>query len=68
MLAGAPSLPELLKRHRGEKNDPYVQALKAVDASYAAKKFDIAPLHALISNLLQEQLASAATPPVASNP
>lgn len=67
MLAGAPSLPELLKRHRGDPKDPYVAALKAVDASHMAKNFDISALHTLIENLLNEQLASA-TPPAASNP
>ena len=60
MLGGAPSLPELLRRHRGEKDDPYVLALRAVDESYKSTGVpDLTPLHSLVSDLLSEQLVSA---------
>lgn len=58
MIKGSVSLPELLKRDRNKSDDPYVAALREVDKSYAAKSFDLKPLHSLISNLLEEQLAS----------
>lgn len=60
MIAGAPSLPELLRRERGQPNDPYVLALQAVDKSYKDKGVpDLAPLHSLLESLLTEQLQSA---------
>ena len=57
-LPGSPILPELLRRERTR----YVAALKAADASAAAGTFDLSELHALMSDLLQEQLKSSAPP------
>ncbi len=58
-LPGDPILPELLRRDR----DRYVQALKDVDASLATPGgMDLTPLHALVSELVEEQLASAGYP------
>lgn len=59
LLRGSPILPELLKQNR----DEYVAALQAVDASLPAGTMDLAPLHALISRLLQQQIASASRSP-----
>lgn len=62
-LPGTVTLPELLVRER----DEYVKALKAVDATGKAGLLDLKELHALLSKLLQEQLASvpeAPGPPV----
>jgi Fic/DOC family len=66
LLAGATILPELIKQNR----DAYVAALKQVDASLPA--LNLAPLHALLQTLLEQQLASAApvepvTPPPVQN-
>ncbi|MFX4223557.1 MAG: Fic family protein [Thalassobaculum sp.] len=58
LLPGAPILPELLRRDRAD----YVKALQEVDASVAAGKLDITPLHALVTKLLEEQLATAGFP------
>lgn len=55
LLPGKTILPELIKRER----EAYVLALQEVDASVLAGAFDIAPLHALLSTLLQEQIDSA---------
>ncbi|MEE4014246.1 Fic family protein [Roseibium sp. FZY0029] len=63
MIKGATTLPELLRRHRGEKADPYVAALKLVDAGYKVGKLDLTPLHNLVSELLSEQLDSEDAPP-----
>lgn len=54
-LPGKTILPELIRRERGR----YVQALQAADASKAAGKLDLTALHELLSELLNEQLASA---------
>lgn len=53
-LPGVPILPELIRANR----DEYVDALKAVDASLATG-LDLSVLHAFLSRLLDEQLASA---------
>lgn len=62
MLPGTEPLPELLRRDRYKPDDPYVAALKKVDASLEAGNFDLKPLHELVSSLLDEQLASAPAP------
>lgn len=60
MLAGTLSLPELLRRDRDKKDDPYVAALKMADEGYKNKDPDfLAPVHALVSRLLDEQAESA---------
>jgi len=61
LLSGTISLPELLRRHRGEENDPYVAALQAIDESLDKGAFDLTPLTKLLSELLAEQLATAPT-------
>lgn len=58
-LPGAVILPELIKRER----PTYVKALEHADQSVKAGSLDLGPLHALIAQLLQEQINSA-TPPV----
>lgn len=60
-LAGTVSLPELLRRNRGEDDDPYMAALHAVDASWNAGALDLAPLVELMTALLVEQAESAPT-------
>lgn len=57
-LPGDPILPELIRANRPE----YVQALKAADASQAAGSLDLSVLHAFLSRLLEEQMASANPP------
>jgi fido (protein-threonine AMPylation protein) len=52
-LPGTTILPELLRANR----DEYVNALVLADASAKAGALDLAPLHALIVRLLEEQLA-----------
>ncbi len=59
VLPGSVSLPELLRRQRGEKDDPYVASLRAVDESYKSGTLQLAPLHNLIQSLIDEQLKSA---------
>ena len=60
LLPGNPALPELLRRHRGEPNDPYVAALRHADASLGSEEgVDLSRIHSLISELLDEQVASA---------
>src|SRR5690606_15364686 len=54
-LPGQQILPELIRANRPE----YVAALKAADAALAAGQLDLGPLHALLTRLLNEQLASA---------
>lgn len=51
-LRGETILPELLRQNRPE----YVLALQAADHSFQDGNLDLAPLHALISRLLAEQL------------
>jgi Fic family protein len=55
-LPGTTILPELIRLHR----DEYVRALEQVDKSVAEGKLDLSPLHGLLSQLLSEQLATAA--------
>jgi Fic family protein len=59
-IAGAPILPELLKRDRPE----YVDALKAADASLVAGNLELGPLHALVARLLNEQIQSGLPAPI----
>lgn len=63
-LPGEVILPELLRRNRPE----YVAALKKGDASLQAGELDLTDLHALISKLLDEQLAPHLTPNAANTP
>jgi len=55
-LPGEPILPELIRKNRPE----YVACLQAVDASALTGSPDLAPLHAFLSKLIAEQIASAA--------
>jgi Fic family protein len=55
-LSGTVILPELLRQNR----DEYVLALRAADASILNGELDLSVLHALLSRLLDEQLATAA--------
>ena len=59
-LPGTTILPELIRRNRPE----YVQALQAADASVQAGQLDLTVLHAFLTRLLQDQLATQ--PPVPS--
>ena len=59
-LPGTPILPELIRQNRAE----YVQALKEADQVNAQGQQNLQPLHALLSRLISEQLASV-TPQVA---
>jgi Fic family protein len=59
LLPGTSLLPEVLRRYRHEENDPYVAALRDVDKSWAKGALDLSRLHKLVSDLLEEQLASA---------
>lgn len=64
-LPGTKILPELIKDRRAE----YVAALQAADASLVTGTLNLGQLHALISQLIQEQLASASpSPAVAAAP
>lgn len=54
-LPGEKLLPERITEHRTD----YVAALKIADASVQTGQVDLAPLHAMISRLLDEQLNSA---------
>ena len=63
-LPGSVILPDLIKRERAR----YEQGLRAADASFAQGQLDISELHALLSELINEQLgngppAAGATPP-----
>lgn len=55
-LPGVTILPELLRRER----DRYVAALQVADASLSVGALNLEALHALVSELLKEQLDSAA--------
>lgn len=57
-LPGATILPELLRRER----DRYVAALRKADASLETGTLDLSELHALMSELLEEQVKSALPP------
>ncbi len=59
-LPGATILPELLRRERAR----YVEALRKGDLSLATGTLDLSELHALISELLQEQISSTVSAPV----
>lgn len=54
LLPGTKILPELLKENRAA----YVAALRHVDASVGPGGPDLTPLHALLSDLLDQQLAT----------
>lgn len=54
-LPGTKLLPERIV----ERRDDYVAALQAIDASLAAGDLTLVPLHALMSELLDAQLAEA---------
>lgn len=56
-ISGAPILPELLRRER----EAYVEALKIADQGGGAGD-SLIPLHALMTKLLQEQIAPTASP------
>lgn len=64
-LPGTTILPELLRRERAR----YVEALQKVDLSAAAGSPDLGPLHALMQELLAEQIngghPAAGSPPPA---
>jgi fido (protein-threonine AMPylation protein) len=51
-LPGKTILPELLSRER----DKYVVALQHADNSFASGTLDLAPLHSLVTSLLEEQI------------
>jgi fido (protein-threonine AMPylation protein) len=57
-LPGATILPELLRRERVR----YVDALQKGDASLLTGTLDLSELHALMSELLEEQIKSASPP------
>jgi Fic family protein len=58
-LPGTKLMPERIVERRPD----YVAALQAVDASFDAGALDLAPLHSLISSLLDEQLNEAGAGP-----
>lgn len=59
LLKGKITLPDLLRRERGESHDPYVSALKAADRSAQNGALDLTELEDLVTSLLEEQLNSA---------
>jgi fido (protein-threonine AMPylation protein) len=63
-LVGTIILPELIKNRRPE----YVAALQAADASLATGALNLGQLHALISQLIQQQLQSANPQPAQAQP
>ena len=63
LLPGYPILPELLVRER----DRYCAALAAVDESLKTT-FDITPVHALVAELIAEQLKDVASSPALPAP
>jgi fido (protein-threonine AMPylation protein) len=65
-LRGTTILPELLRQQA--YHDEYVRALRKADASLPTGQLDMSELHALISRLLELQLADVKTEPVASSP
>lgn len=58
-LPGSIILPELIRQRR----DDYVVALGKVDESLKKSQFDLSPLHALLSELLEEQLKDVTADP-----
>lgn len=66
-LPGTTILPELIKRERTR----YESGLQHADRSYAANALDLGPIHALLSELLNEQINGAshsAVAPQTANP
>jgi fido (protein-threonine AMPylation protein) len=60
LLPGQITLPELIRRNRQE----HIDALQRAHESFAATGDpDLAPLHAIITRLIDEQIASAGAPP-----
>ena len=53
-IPGEPILPELIRQNRNE----YVSALQHAHRTFDAGGLDLAPLHGLISRLLDQQVAS----------
>lgn len=62
LLPGKTILPELIKRERPR----YVDALRAADQSFVSGNLDLSALHALLSDLIYEQIHG--TPPPAPPP
>lgn len=62
-LPGQTILPELLRQNR----ERYVKALKVADASIVSGDLDLSELHALVSELLAQQIATAGPPKESSN-
>lgn len=64
LLPGQTILPELIRQNRQE----HIDALQHAHASFAASgNPDLAPLHVIITRLIDEQIASAGTPPPGGN-
>ena len=64
LLRGQTILPELIRQNRQE----HVNALQHGHETFAATgNPDLAPLHAIITRLIDQQLASAGPPPAAGN-
>ena len=59
LLPGKTILPELIKRERPK----YVDALRAADQSFVAGNLDLGALHALLSDLIYEQIHGTPPPP-----
>lgn len=55
LIKGAPILPELITRHRAT----YEAALQLADASMLSGPVNLQPLHALLAQLIDEQIKSA---------
>jgi prophage maintenance system killer protein len=62
-LPGTTILPELISRERAR----YVEALRSIDESVKGGNLNLTPLHALLSELVAEQLASAGAGDVPEN-
>jgi Fic family protein len=62
-LPGTTILPELLRQER----DRYVAALKDIDASLQAGAADFTPLHSLMTELIEKQIAGSAASEVAES-
>jgi hypothetical protein len=57
-LQGTTILPELIRRERQR----YESGLQHADKAYSTGAIDLSPIHALLSDLLDEQLSGAAPP------